>query len=178
MAKEIISNIRIVTTFGRINSEQLRYKKAIDEEQKQTNHNNILSCLQLALFSMFIPLCLLGLLYFSTTYKILGQGINKNVVPDTISFFLPIVSLVFLKANYKNFTKFFLSSIAARKVFKAIKHQTEIDPLQNGFIKKRNNGALEIRNVTFKYPMRDEPILRNLNLSIPAGKTVALVGPS
>ncbi|MBD3971305.1 ATP-binding cassette domain-containing protein, partial [Xanthomonas citri pv. citri] len=43
---------------------------------------------------------------------------------------------------------------------------------------ERATGDVEFRNVTFTYPGRDVPALRNINLKIPAGKTVALVGRS
>ncbi|CAG8981035.1 hypothetical protein HYALB_00008188 [Hymenoscyphus albidus] len=40
-------------------------------------------------------------------------------------------------------------------------------------------GTIEFRNVTFAYPSRPgEPVLKNLNLSIPAGKHTAIVGQS
>jgi len=37
-------------------------------------------------------------------------------------------------------------------------------------------GAIEFRNLTFRYRLNDEPVLRDINLTIPAGRTVALVG--
>lgn len=37
-------------------------------------------------------------------------------------------------------------------------------------------GGIEFRNLTFKYHPHDEPVLRNINLNIPAGLTVAFVG--
>jgi ATP-binding cassette subfamily B protein len=37
-------------------------------------------------------------------------------------------------------------------------------------------GAIEFRNLTFRYQLSDEPVLRDINLTIPAGRTVALVG--
>lgn len=37
-------------------------------------------------------------------------------------------------------------------------------------------GAIEFRNLTFRYRPNDEPVLRNVNLKIPAGRTVAFVG--
>ncbi|MFK9827828.1 ATP-binding cassette domain-containing protein, partial [Escherichia coli] len=43
---------------------------------------------------------------------------------------------------------------------------------------ERAKGDLEVRNVTFTYPGREVPALRDISLSIPAGKTVALVGRS
>ncbi len=38
------------------------------------------------------------------------------------------------------------------------------------------NGAIEFRNLTFRYHANDEPVLRNINLTIPAGRTMAFVG--
>src|SRR5690349_5534228 len=38
------------------------------------------------------------------------------------------------------------------------------------------NGEIEFRNLTFRYNENDEPVLRDLNLKIPAGHTVAFVG--
>lgn len=37
-------------------------------------------------------------------------------------------------------------------------------------------GAIEFRNLTFRYNANDEPVLKNINLKIPAGQTVAFVG--
>src|SRR4029077_2881667 len=38
------------------------------------------------------------------------------------------------------------------------------------------NGAIEFRHLTFRYHTNDEPVLRDINLTIPAGRTVAFVG--
>jgi ABC-type multidrug transport system fused ATPase/permease subunit len=42
----------------------------------------------------------------------------------------------------------------------------------------RDSGAaaIDIRDLTFTYPSRDEPTLRNLSLSVPAGQSLAIVG--
>jgi len=37
-------------------------------------------------------------------------------------------------------------------------------------------GEIEFRNLTFRYHPHDEPVLRDINLTIPAGQTVAFVG--
>ncbi len=37
-------------------------------------------------------------------------------------------------------------------------------------------GAIEFRNLTFKYRPTDQPVLRDINLTIPAGQSVAFVG--
>lgn len=42
----------------------------------------------------------------------------------------------------------------------------------------RTPARLAFRDVTFRYPDRDHPVLRNLTLDLPAGGLTALVGPS
>lgn len=37
-------------------------------------------------------------------------------------------------------------------------------------------GEIEFRNLTFRYRQQDDPVLRDINLQIPAGQTVAFVG--
>lgn len=43
---------------------------------------------------------------------------------------------------------------------------------------KAFNAEIEFKNVSFQYPNSDRPALENINLSIPRGKRVALVGAS
>src|SRR6185295_18521322 len=38
------------------------------------------------------------------------------------------------------------------------------------------DGEIEFRHLTFRYHANDEPVLRDINLTIPAGRTVAFVG--
>jgi subfamily B ATP-binding cassette protein MsbA len=52
------------------------------------------------------------------------------------------------------------------------------EPESGGSEKALPAGDLEFRNVTFWYPGTEEPALRNLNITVPQDRTVALVGPS
>jgi ATP-binding cassette, subfamily B, multidrug efflux pump len=48
------------------------------------------------------------------------------------------------------------------------------DPVQPA----RVEGGIEFRGVSFRYPGTERPVLRDVSFHIPAGKTVALVGPT
>ncbi len=65
------------------------------------------------------------------------------------------------------------------KVIKAILPKYAIDSSsEEGAKPERVTGALSFENVEFSYPTRpNKPVLKNFSLEIPAGKTVALVGP-
>ncbi|MBP5274047.1 MAG: ATP-binding cassette domain-containing protein, partial [Abditibacteriota bacterium] len=66
---------------------------------------------------------------------------------------------------------------AADRIFEIIdmKGQEQDDPSAVPFPGDRQ-AEIEFRNVTFAY--EKEPVLKNLNLTVPGGSTVALVGPS
>lgn len=69
---------------------------------------------------------------------------------------------------------------AAAELFSIIDKPSLLDPLStDGRRPDTCTGDIEIRNLEFAYPARPTvPVLQGLNLSIPAGKTTALVGPS
>ena len=70
--------------------------------------------------------------------------------------------------------------ISAGKIFKIIERIPRIDSSSKDGVKLPHlNGTIKFENVHFNYPSRkDVKILQGLNLTIPKGKTVALVGSS
>lgn len=70
--------------------------------------------------------------------------------------------------------------VAAAKIFRIIDHKPSVDKnSETGLQLHSVSGLVELKNVTFSYPSRpDVKILNNFSLSVPAGKTIALVGSS
>ena len=72
------------------------------------------------------------------------------------------------------------ASSAASELFSIIDKESLLDPLSDEGAKPSScRGEIEIRDLSFAYPSRPSAqVLHSLNLSIPAGKTTALVGAS
>ncbi|GMH30820.1 hypothetical protein Nepgr_032663 [Nepenthes gracilis] len=72
------------------------------------------------------------------------------------------------------------AKIAAASIFAIVDRESNIDPSdESGMTLDDVKGEIELEHVSFKYPTRpDIQIFRDLNLTIHAGKTVALVGES
>lgn len=86
---------------------------------------------------------------------------------SVISFLMPINAIT-------------AASSAASELFSIIDKPSKIDPLsREGLRPDTFLGDIEFRDVRFAYPARPgAEVLQGFNLSIPAGKTTALVGPS
>ncbi|KAK9101221.1 hypothetical protein Scep_024651 [Stephania cephalantha] len=94
-----------------------------------------------------------------------------------ISFVLAGLSLGMALPEFKYFTE---AIGAATRIFKRIDRVPKIDGEETkGLILNNVRGELEFENVSFAYPSRpDTFVLKDFNLKVPAGKTVALVGAS
>ena len=70
--------------------------------------------------------------------------------------------------------------VAAAKIFLIIDHKPSVNRnSETGLELESVLGQVEIKNVDFSYPSRpDVLILNNFSLSVPSGKTIALVGSS
>jgi len=69
---------------------------------------------------------------------------------------------------------------AATEIFDIIKQPNDINPnINTGVTLDRMHGKLAFKHVQFSYPSRKKALVfKDLNLAIPAGEKVALVGPS
>lgn len=85
-----------------------------------------------------------------------------------------------LAQSFSNLGAFSKGKVAGYKLLEIIKQQpTIIQDLSNGICLDEVKGDIEFKDVTFSYPSRpDVTIFEGFSISIPAGKTVAIVGGS
>ncbi len=74
-------------------------------------------------------------------------------------------------------TRFQRADAAAKRVFELQDREQE-KRLPDAPMLPAHNHTLEFRNVSFRYPCTDEDMLKNINLDIRFGETVAIVGPN
>jgi ATP-binding cassette subfamily B protein len=128
-----------------------------------------------------------------TSYLDLGTGVlilfyggllvmdNQMSVGELVTFQLFWNMMNNAYQNLQNLvTSFTRSAAGAEKVFSLYDNAPDINPDVGDEISPASiRGALTLQNVKFFYQMRpDNLVLDSINLTIPAGKTVALVGRS
>ena len=115
------------------------------------------------------------ILYYGGNLVLSGEG---ELEPQVFMGFLTFYASMIQPA--KNFTNGLTSlqkgTIAAQRIFGVIDTEPAIKSKQNAVVLDHFKDCLEYRNVSFAY--NQEPVLRNINLKIAKGKTIALVGPS
>lgn len=171
---EALSGMRIIKAFGAQDYQQ----RTFDKENSDYRHLSIRLLWRRDLASPLSEFMgatiIMVLLYFG------GHWVFSGEVPaETLLGFLAIFANIINPA--KNFSQAF-SSIrkglgAMERIETILNNTTEVYDAPKALPVKGFNTSLELRNVSFAY-REGEPVLKDISLSIPKGKVIALVGLS
>lgn len=103
---------------------------------------------------------------------------NNELEPEVFMGFLAFyASMIQPAKNFSNgITSVQKGTMAAQRIFSIIDTEPAIRNKPDAKILEYFTDSIEYRNVSFAYDR--EPVLKNINLKIQKGKTIALVGPS
>ncbi len=103
---------------------------------------------------------------------------NSTLNPSEFLAFLIIFSQILppAKAMSSSFSNIQRGLAAGERIFETIDTKSDITDSKSSTVLPSFNESLEFKNVSFAY--EKELVLKNINLRVPKGKTVALVGPS
>lgn len=116
-----------------------------------------------------------GIMYFGGTL-VLGE--EASLEPEVFLGFLAIFASIIQPAkNFSNgITSLQKGTISAERIFSVIDTEPAIRNNEKAIVIEQFKDSIEFHNVSFAYD-RDH-VLRNINLKIDKGRTIALVGPS
>jgi ATP-binding cassette, subfamily B, bacterial MsbA len=110
-----------------------------------------------------------------------GQSVmsgEDGLTPSSFITYLTFyASMIQPAKNFSNgITSLQKGVVSAERIFNIIDTESEIQNKPNAIVLQEFKKSIEFRNVSFAYDK--EYVLKNINLTIETGKTVALVGPS
>ncbi|KAF5955890.1 hypothetical protein HYC85_008746 [Camellia sinensis] len=177
VAHEAIANIRTVAAFAAEERISIQFASELNQPNKQALLRGHISGFGYGVSQLF-AFCsyALGLWYASVLIKRKDSNFG-DIIKAFMVLIITAMSVAETLALAPDIVK---GSQALGSVFDILKRKTTIDP--NGSrsrVVTQINGDIELRNVTFRYPTRpDIAIVKDLNLQILAGKSLAIVGQS
>ncbi|KAL1923211.1 uncharacterized protein VTP21DRAFT_9587 [Calcarisporiella thermophila] len=178
--EQAISGIRTVAAFSLQSRFIQQFEEKIDIAYRAGVKKAFGTGLSLGIF-LLVLFSAYGLGFWYGAYLVSNQIMDGAAVVQ--AFFAIIVgafSVGQIPTNYKALVE---AQVAAYKIFKTIDRVPDIDSspkaLHRGKEPSTCSGNISFCNVHFSYPSRKEvPVLRGIDLEVPSGKTVALVGAS
>ncbi|XP_021747650.1 ABC transporter B family member 1 [Chenopodium quinoa] len=177
IVEQTIVQIRVVFAFVGESKALQTYSAALKIAQKLGYKSGLAKGLGLG-GTYFVVFCCYALLLWYGGYLVRHHLTNGGLAIATM--FAVMIGGIGLGQSAPSMSAFAKAKAAAAKIFMVIDHKPSIDRIKESGIELESvTGQIELKNVEFAYPSRvDVKILNNFSLSVPAGKTIALVGSS
>lgn len=172
-AEQMLKGHKEVLMFGGQEVETKRFDKVSNKMRLQGMKMVSASSISDPIIQLIASLALAFVLYaasFPSVMDTLTAGTITVVFSSMIALMRPLKSLTNVNAQFQR------GMAACQTLFAILDSEQEKD--EGTRVIERAKGNLKFENVTFTYPGREVAALRNINLDIPEGKTVALVGRS
>jgi ATP-binding cassette subfamily B protein len=173
-AQENFSGIRVIKSYGREEYETENYKF---ESQEYLKRKMDLVKLQ----AMFIPVFLViaGLSFIIVLWSGGTQMINGNFsIGELVAFYAYLGMLIWPMISFGWVATMIQQAEASMKrLLKILNEPYEIQDTSNtDYDVKEIHGEIEFKNVSFRYAVNLPPVLKEINLKIEKGNTVAFIG--
>ena len=167
--QEHISGMQVVQAFAAEEKEMKKFD-AINTHHKNANIKAIFA------YSVFFPVVevVLALSIGLIVWWVAGQSLDAGMLVAFILFLNQIFRPLRMIADKFNVLQ--MGMVAAERVFKILDNE-DITVDQGQYAPDHIQGAIEFKNVQFAYQAPNW-ILNELNFTVAAGETVALVGPT
>jgi len=171
--QENLAGIRVVKSFTREESEVVTFKK-LNREYVSRNIPLI------RLWGLFYPtmtllsgLASVAVLWYGGRLVIEG----RLTLGDLVAFMGYLMMLRWPTVAIGRVINIFQRGSASMGRILQIMHTPpQIGSIPEATVPKNTEGAFEIRNLTFQYPGARSPVLHNIDVTVPQGTTLAIVG--
>ena len=174
MTEQMLKGHKVVLSFGGQLVEEERFNKVSNNMRRKGMKMVTADSISDPVVQIIASLALAAVLFLATTPLIaednLSAGSFTVVFSSMLAMMRPLKSLTNVNSQFQR------GMAACQTLFAILDLEPEKD---NGtYHAEPAKGELEFKNVSFAYQGKEELALNNISFSVPAGKTVALVGRS
>ncbi|WP_439332177.1 lipid A ABC transporter ATP-binding protein/permease MsbA [Pantoea agglomerans] len=172
-AEQMLKGHKEILMFGGQQVETSRFEQVSNKMRRQGMKMVSATSLSDPIIQLLASSALAFVLYaasFPSVMATLTAGSISAVFSAMLMLMRPLKSLTNVNAQFQR------GMAACQTLFAILDTEQEKD--EGTRVADRATGNIEFRDVTFTYPGSETPALQHINLTLPAGKTVALVGRS
>lgn len=178
--QENLTNVRVVKSFVREDFEEKKFRKA-NRELKDSGMSAVKVMIFMSpVMTVIMNITTLAVLWFGANIVLSEADMIGGMRVGDLSAFLTYVSQILFSLMMVTMMLMHSSrALASAKRIREVLDETIDLTDENAAFADRNvaKGEIEFKNVSFRYYKHsEEAVLNNVNLKIPAGKTVGIIG--
>ena len=173
--EENVRGIRVVKGFSREEYEKQKFEVAADDIRKDFTKAERIVALNSPLMQICMYFNMVFIMFIGSKMTVLGQhGVDIGQMSAMLTYGMQIlISLMMLSMICVIIT---MSTESAKRICEVLDETPAIQNPQNP-VMSVDNGSIEFENVSFKYSAKAKKFaLSNINLEIPSGATVGIIG--
>lgn len=172
--EQMLKGHKVVLSFGGQEVEKERFERVSNDMRRKGMKVVSADGISDGVIQLIASFALSAVLYVATFPEVMSENLTAGsftvVFSSMMAMLRPLKSLTNINSQFQR------GMAACQTLFEFLDLNTEKD---NGrLIVEKVEGNVEFKNVSFIYEGKEEKALDNISLSIPKGKTVALVGRS
>jgi len=172
---EMLKGSRMIKIYQQEKFEYERSKKIMTEHMHKQNKIGFVMIRATPIMEIMTGIVIAGFIYYTGLMVSTGEIQINNFFSFLTAMMLayqPIRSLATINML------FYQGAAGADRVFNILDTEASIKENNSANNLKMSNGNVEFKNVSFTYPNTNDRAIKNINISIDGGSTVALVGHS
>lgn len=173
VVREGLTGIRVIRAFNRTDFEKDRFKDANKDLTDTAIKVNKLLATLMPLMMFVFNLMTIGILWFGANRIDLGEMAVGDLMAF-IQYAMQIMMSVIMVAMM--FILIPRASASAVRINEVLDLEPEILDPKNPQNSKVERGHIEFKNVYFRYPGAEEPVLNNISFDAKPGETTAIIG--
>ncbi|WP_165783077.1 ABC transporter ATP-binding protein [Leptospira wolffii] len=177
--QEMISGIKVIRIFNTERHEKEKFSKINQNVYRRNFKGQYYLQIAPSLVELTSSLVVLGFFALGAKYILAGKTDSPFTVGQFMVFLLTLLFLLRPLTQLSQMVgKVSQAIIAGKRIFEIIDLETE-DHSEEAKIKaEKLSDSISFRNITFAYPGTNSEVLKDINLTIKVGETVAIVGAS
>lgn len=172
--RENVTNVRVVKSFVREDYEIDKFEKD-NLDLKESGMNAVKVMIFMGpIMNIFMYVTVIAVIW-SGHKIVLDLGMEVGDLSAFITFTTQVLSSLMMVSMLFMFSSRALAS--AKRICEVLDEEIDINDTNSSAEHIVTDGEIEFKNVTFRYYKHsEEPVLENINLKIPAGSTVGIIG--
>ncbi|MEI6665764.1 MAG: ABC transporter ATP-binding protein [Chloroflexota bacterium] len=171
--REQITGIRVIRAFVQDRSEQARFERTNRSLADVALASGQLMALMFPMVMLVINLSSVGVLWFGA-HRVASGGMEIGALIAFLNYLMQILIAVMM-ATFM-FVMAPRAEVCAERIQEVLATESTVVPPQSPRRPSEAAGRLELRNVSFRYPGADQPVVRDVSFVAEPGMTVGIIG--
>ena len=174
--EENVRGMRVVKGFSREEHEKEKFGNANEDIRRDFTRAERIVAMNQPLMSLCMYFDMVFILSLGAKMAIVDQTINIGQISAMITYGVQILmSLMFLSMIYVMVT---MSAESLKRICEVLEEEPTLHNPENP-VMEVPDGSVVFKNVEFSYfDKYEEPVLKDINVNIPSGTTVGIIGPT